>query len=146
MTVQSQIPAPITAQPVVVVGGPTGPSGGPTGNTGPTGSMGLTGPTAATGRTGPTGNTGPTGVTGAGAFTGPTGYTGPPGSLGQTGPTGPVAGAVATTFSGLPISPAMGQRGFVTDAPGSTFGATVSVGGSTNKVPVFFDGTNWIIG
>src|SRR5262252_2302830 len=92
---QSTIPAPIAAQPVVVVGGPTGPSGGPTGMTGPTGSaVAFTGPTGRTGPTGPLG-TGPTGATGAGAFTGPTGRTGPPGSAatgpsGATGPTGPI--------------------------------------------------------
>lgn len=89
MTVQSQIPAPITAQPVVVIGGPTGPSGGPTGPTGlqgPTAATGATGPTGITGSSGPTGNTGATGV---GAFTGPTGMTGPPGSGGATGPIGP---------------------------------------------------------
>jgi hypothetical protein len=89
--------------PVVVVGGPTGPSGGPTGVTGPTGPTAATGVTGPTGRLGPTGITGPTGVTGAGAFTGPTGYTGPPGSVGApstepgltgaTGPTGVAAGA-----------------------------------------------------
>lgn len=36
--------APVYAQPVVVVGGPTGPTGPGTGATGPTGS-GVTGPT-----------------------------------------------------------------------------------------------------
>src|SRR5262245_12724685 len=92
MTTQSNTPAPIAAQPVVVVGGPTGPSGGPTGVTGATGPTGtLTGPT---GIRGPTGSslTGPTGATGAGAFTGPTGMTGPVGAggVGPTGPTGPI--------------------------------------------------------
>jgi hypothetical protein len=91
MTVQSKTPSPIWAQPVVVVGGPTGPSGGPTGAIGPTGS---TGPTAmgVTGPTGHIGSTGITGPTGAGAFTGPTGMTGPvgSGSIGPTGYTGPV--------------------------------------------------------
>jgi hypothetical protein len=88
MSTQSTIPAPIAANPVVVLGGPTGPSGGPTGSTGPTGfATAFTGPTGRTGPTGPIG-TGPTGPTGIGAFTGPTGRTGPPGSLGQTGPTG----------------------------------------------------------
>lgn len=83
--------APVMAQPVVVVGGPTGPSGGPTGPTGAIGATADQGATGPTGRLGPTGNTGPTGVTGAGAFTGPTGFTGPPGSAGGTGPaaTGP---------------------------------------------------------
>jgi hypothetical protein len=92
MSTQSNTPAPIMAQPIVVIGGPTGPGGGPTGPTGPQGAVSLTG---ATGNTGPTGRTGPTGITGAtgaGAFTGPTGFTGPPG-IGApstvTGPTGP---------------------------------------------------------
>jgi hypothetical protein len=87
------IPAPIMAQPVVVIGGHTGPSGGPTGVTGPpgpTGEQGLTGPPGPTG----IGPTGPAGHTGPGAFTGPVGMTGPPGSggIGPMGPTGP-AGA-----------------------------------------------------
>lgn len=104
MPVQVDAPAPIMAQPVVVVGGPTGPSGGPTGPTGPQGAVSLTG---ATGNTGPTGRMGPTGAagpTGAGAFTGPTGFTGPPGSgapgpAGLTGPTG-AAGAAGATGAG----------------------------------------------
>lgn len=89
MSTQSNTPAPISAQPVVVVGGPTGPASGltgPTGSTGPTAAIGVTGYTGPTGRTGPTGLQG---ATGAGAFTGPTGYTGPAGSLGATGRTGP---------------------------------------------------------
>ena len=95
MSTQSNTPAPIAAQPVVVIGGPTGPSGGPTG---PSGSTGPTGPIAATGITGPRGQTGPTGFTGstgAGAFTGPTGMTGPVGG-GSPGPTGPVGVTGAT--------------------------------------------------
>lgn len=123
MTVAQQVPAPVSAQPIVVVGGPTGPSGGPTGPTGPSGPTGaagtLTGPTGPlgtgptgpagsrgftgpTGITGPVGNsltgpTGPTGVTGAaGTLTGPTGNTGPTG-LGGTGPTGPSGGPTGPT-------------------------------------------------
>lgn len=38
-----------------------------------------------------------------------------------------------------------GARAFVTDATATTFGSTVSGGGS-NKVPVYSDGTNWLIG
>lgn len=110
MSTQSNIPAPIWAQPVVVVGGPTGPSGGPTGATGPQGSATVTGATGPIGLTGPTGFTGSIGPTGAGAFTGPTGRTGPPGSVGAastvvgpTGATGP-QGALSTsnTYSLLP--------------------------------------------
>lgn len=86
----SSIPAPITARPVVVVGGPTGPFGGPTGPTGPQGAISVPGPTGTQGALGPTGNTGPTGPPGIGAFTGPQGMTGPPGSggIGPAGPTG----------------------------------------------------------
>ena len=74
-------------KPVVVIGGPTGPSGGPTGATGPEGSAAVTGATGSVGPTGPFGYTGPTGAVGPGAFTGPTGMTGPFG-LGPAGPTG----------------------------------------------------------
>ncbi len=96
------------AQPVVVVGGPTGPGGGPTGPTGPQGSVSLTGATGPTGLSGPTGATGPVGATGIGAFTGPTGKTGPPGSLGAastgpTGPTGPIG--VSQSVSGSIAAP-----------------------------------------
>jgi collagen type VII alpha len=109
MPTQSNTPAPIMAQPVVVVGGMTGPPGGPTG---PVGAIGVTGPTGGfgvTGSIGPTGPTGTIGPTGAGAFTGPTGFTGPPGSaggtgaaaIGPTGATGPTGTAVTSvsTFS-----------------------------------------------
>ena len=89
MGTQSHEPAPVAAYPVVVVGGHTGPSGGPTGPTGLQGAAANTGPTGMTGYTGPSGNTGPTGYTGPGAFTGPMGMTGPPGSFGSIGFTGP---------------------------------------------------------
>jgi hypothetical protein len=90
-------PALISAQPVVVVHGPTGATGAFGGPTGPTGAQGN----AIVGATGPTGvrGTGPTGPTGAGAFTGPTGptgMTGPPGSVGQTGPAGLASNTGAT--------------------------------------------------
>jgi hypothetical protein len=39
----------------------------------------------------------------------------------------------------------VGARGFVIDASVSTFGSTVTGGGST-KVPVYSDGTNWKVG
>jgi hypothetical protein len=39
----------------------------------------------------------------------------------------------------------VGARGFVTDSSVSTFGSTVTGGGST-KVPVYSDGTNWKVG
>lgn len=86
------IPAPIMAKPVVVVGGaavgpkgPTGPQGaiGPTGSQGIAGTAGTGGSAGATGATGPTGTQGPGGAGSVGA-TGPTGATG----AGATGPTG----------------------------------------------------------
>lgn len=103
MTVTVNSPAPISARPVVVVGGPTGPAGGPTGATGATGRTGPTGAAAATGATGPTG-LGATGPTGASGRTGPTGASGPPGNQGPTGlaatgvtgPTGPTGVTGAT--------------------------------------------------
>ena len=52
----------------------------------------------------------------------------------------------ATTYSGLPSSPSMGTRWFITDATVSTFGSTVSAGGGTNKMPIFWNGTNWLVG
>jgi hypothetical protein len=90
MSTQSNTPALVDAWPVVVVGGPTGPSQGPVGATGPQGAQGLQGipgPTGLTGAVGPTGAEGPTGI---GAFTGPRGPTGPGGSPGGPGPTGGV--------------------------------------------------------
>jgi hypothetical protein len=38
-----------------------------------------------------------------------------------------------------------GTRGFVNDATATTFASTVA-GGGANKVPVYSDGTNWLIG
>lgn len=52
----------------------------------------------------------------------------------------------ALTYSTLPASPTAGQRAYITDATTSTFGATVTVGGGSNKVPVFYNGSAWIIG
>lgn len=48
------------------------------------------------------------------------------------------------TVSSLSVTSA-GSRAFVTDATTTTFG-TIAVGGGTNKVPVYSDGTNWRIG
>lgn len=129
MTIQSKIPAPILAQPVVVIGGPTGPSGGPTGSTGPTGIMGPLA-TGATGNTGPRGLTGPTGVTGAGAFTGPTGFTGPPGSGGATGATG-MTGPFGAVGSGQFIS----TNSSGTLGPYGTTETAVGFGGSVPYTP-----------
>ena len=112
MSTQSNVPAPIQAMPVVVIGGHTGPSGGPTGPTGPQGTVspvGATGPTGRTGAAGPIGLTGPTGI---GAFTGPTGVAGPPGigatgSVGATGATGAAGpkAVIAPYYSSAPSPP-----------------------------------------
>jgi hypothetical protein len=54
---------------------------------------------------------------------------------------------VATLLATLtaPSASAAGRRAFVTDATATTFASTV-VGGGTNKVPVYDNGTNWVIG
>jgi hypothetical protein len=49
------------------------------------------------------------------------------------------------TVGQLPTGQNQGARGFVTDATAITFLTTV-VGGGTYKVPVIFDGTNWVVG
>jgi hypothetical protein len=53
----------------------------------------------------------------------------------------------ASTVSGLPAASTDGNgaRRFVTDANATTFNSIV-VGGGSNNVPVFSDGTNWRIG
>jgi hypothetical protein len=111
MPTQSKVTAPILAQPVVVVGGPTGPAGGPTGPIGGAGPTGMTGPTGLRGSLGPVG-TGPTGPTGTGAFTGPRGPTGPAGAgsigpTGYTGSTGPQKGLSGRAYTSLlgPVGP-----------------------------------------
>jgi hypothetical protein len=52
-----------------------------------------------------------------------------------------------TTVANLPSAAVagVGSRLFVTDSSVSTFGTTVTGGGST-KVPVYSDGTNWKVG
>lgn len=44
-----------------------------------------------------------------------------------------------------PASAGPGATDFVTDATSATFGATV-VGGGSNKVPVWCDGSTWKVG
>jgi hypothetical protein len=68
---------------------------------------------------------------------------------------GDITGAAASyqalpatiTVAQLPAAPTVGpnSRAFVSDATTTTFGSTV-IGGGANKVPVYFDGTNWKIG
>lgn len=55
--------------------------------------------------------------------------------------------AGGSTVAGLPspASSVVGSRRHVTDATSTTFMSVVAGGGS-NKVPVFFNGTNWVIG
>jgi collagen type VII alpha len=134
---QPSVPAPIMTKPVVVVGGHTGPSGGPTGPTGLPG-PGITGPTGSQGLTGHTGPTGITGAQGAGAFTGPTGNTGPPGmglpsavpgSTGPTGVTGPAGvGDVSRTRSAISTGP-FGPYGTSATAVGLGFTYTPQTSG-----------------
>lgn len=54
---------------------------------------------------------------------------------------------VPLTVATLPsaATAGVGSRAFVTDSSVSTFGTTVTAGGST-KVPVYSDGTNWKVG
>lgn len=54
---------------------------------------------------------------------------------------------LTTTVSGLPSASTAGagSRAVVTDATATTFASTVT-GGGANTVPVFSDGTNWVIG
>lgn len=56
-------------------------------------------------------------------------------------------GTTPVTVANLPAAGTAGSgaRAFVTDATATTFASTVSGGGS-NKVPVYSDGTNWLIG
>lgn len=59
----------------------------------------------------------------------------------------PAAAIIETTslVSGLPTAGTVGRRAVVTDATVFTFG-TVVIGGGTDTVPVYDDGTNWRIG
>ncbi len=50
-----------------------------------------------------------------------------------------------TTVAFLPADVGVGTRSFVTDATSTTFLSTVAGGGS-NRVPVVFDGQEWVIG
>ena len=47
------------------------------------------------------------------------------------------------TFSNLPASPVEGMRTYITDGGTPTYGGNASGGGS-NKLPVFYNGSNWI--
>jgi hypothetical protein len=63
-----------------------------------------------------------------------------------------IAAAVATaavppshTFATLPAAPVIGQRDFITNSNTAVFLAAAA-GGGANKVPVVYDGTNWVVG
>jgi len=52
-----------------------------------------------------------------------------------------------TTYAMLPNPNCVaGTRGFIKDANVSTFGATVSSGGGANVIPIWSNGTSWIVG
>lgn len=142
------VPSPVSALPVVLIGGPTGATGPSPGSTGPTGITGPTGPLG-TGPTGPQGSSGPTGPSGRDStVTGPTGNVGPPGnsvtgpqgSQGVTGPTGNT-GPLGTGPTG-PASTVTGPTG-TTGPTGASFtgptGNTGPNGGPTG--PTGFNGT-----
>lgn len=50
---------------------------------------------------------------------------------------------VASTYSGLPASPTEGDIAALTDATTNTWGASVTVGGGSHKVLIWYNGTNW---
>ena len=59
-----------------------------------------------------------------------------------------VAGAIQTggkLFANLPASPALGQRDFITNCNTIVFLA-VAAGGGANKVPVVWNGAQWLVG
>ena len=53
--------------------------------------------------------------------------------------------SAGTLVSQLPTTKTVGQRAFVVDATATTFLSTVA-GGGTYRVPVVWDGNNWVIG
>lgn len=128
-------PAQIMAQPIVLVGGPTGPSGGPTGPTGAS----VTGPTGAA-ATGPTGITGAgaTGATGVTGSQGKTGFTGPPGvgATGPTGLTGPTGAIGPTGFTGFGATGFTGNTGPSGGPTGPTGLGATGATGSTGPAQV----------
>lgn len=106
------------ARPVVVIGGHTGPSGGPTGPTGAPGPASTVGPQGPPGPTGSFG-TGPTGPQGSTGTDGPKGLTGPPGSFGPAGSTGPTGaqGAPGDTLMAFKTAILGGPYGPIGTAP-----------------------------
>jgi len=56
----------------------------------------------------------------------------------------------ATTYSGLPSSPATGMRAVITDSntalSSSAFGTAITSGGGSNTVPLVYLGSSWCVG
>lgn len=50
---------------------------------------------------------------------------------------------IASTYAGLPGSPSQGDIATITDSTVNTWGASVTVGGGSHKVLVWYNGTNW---
>ena len=49
------------------------------------------------------------------------------------------------TFSSLPGSPVAGMQSVITDSTVATWGTAVTVGGGTDVVLAWFNGTNWVV-
>lgn len=136
MSVEDISPAPVSARPVLVVGGPTGPAGSPGGPTGPAGPAGPTGVTGNTGAVAPTGSTGTTGPTGTVGSTGPTGLTGPAGA-GATGPTG-VTGNTGSTGATGALSTTLAAALTVQSTTGDTAGGVAAYLMGTNFIGIYY--------
>ena len=140
MPVYQAVPSPVSALPIILLGGPTGATGPSPGSTGPTGPTGFTGPLG-TGPTGPTGLQGPSGSNST--ATGPTGNTGPFGPPGNsvTGPAGPIGptgtvgptGPLGTGPTGItgPTGTLTGPTGPSVTGPTGPSGSTGPSGGPT---------------
>jgi hypothetical protein len=115
-------------------------SAGLSGPPGPVGPSGMDGEAGDDGWPGPPGAPG-YGFTGA---QGPPGIDGADGEDGMPGPPGVAFGGGVYTVATLPGA-LQGQRAFVTDATATTF-LSIVAGSGTNKVPVVYNGTNWVIG
>jgi len=132
--------------------GSTGAPGdkGDTGFTGSSGAfaaLGFTGSTGAQGPIGYTGSQGTTGFDGSTGFNGSTGDLGFTGSRGFTGSTGTSDVTTVFTFATLPV-PTTGARAFISDSNQLASGAfgLNAAGGGANTVPVFYNGSSWLIG
>jgi hypothetical protein len=53
----------------------------------------------------------------------------------------------AMTFAELPSPVGIaGTRAFLTDSPLTSFNSVITTGAGSNKVPVYSDGANWLVG